>query len=309
MDHRKSRYVLCSNFITDSLLSEENRFKSIDQLIEKFQSLKDEFPYMNSNSEINNFIKGEKKINIHAVSCVIRALVKTIQIIDKAMDDIRTKDDKHNRRMILLMSFKLAAFFDFIYSAMISDKKEIFWRSKPSENLEMTFSHYRFEEATDLDKHMEETTARLENFDYMVAVASKGLSSGSLIKQVFNGIRFALKYRNDREATSKTAKFFMNVFKEKTLFRMLKVSEMDIVKSQAKKGYEKCELDKKIYIPVSECDVLNLENLDDTSTPKMIEEDLDLPCTFTKDSYDPNTTVKFRITYDCDWMAVDWKGK
>lgn len=173
-------------------------------------------------------------INIHAIYCVLLSLKKTLQHVDSALESVKEEDSKHNRRTILIMSFKLAAFFDFTYSAMVCDQNKIFWRAGTDENICNMFEHYTFEEPVDLDTHFEEINKRLEHFDFMVAVASKGLSSGSLFKQVFNGVRFALKFKNDKERTSRQAKFFMNVFKEKTLFRMLKVSEMDIVKSQAK---------------------------------------------------------------------------
>ena len=74
----------------------------------------------------------------------------------------------------------------------------------------------------------------------------------------------------------------MTVLKEKTILRMMKFWEIDIVKSQAKKGLNKIELDTKIYIPFSKADLITEKNLDDNSYPKMLLEDLNLNWKFDK---------------------------
>ena len=186
---------------------------------------------------------GTMLVNVSAVYVVVLSLLKMVEKIEVAISQMKEKDDKKNRRNMLLVAFKLAAFFDFLYSAIISDHEMIFWKREPDEVLTNMFKRYHYEVPHDIDKHLEDTALRLEGFDYMVAVASKGLSSGSLFKQVFNSIKFALRYR-DKQKSSLQARFFMTVFKEKTIMRMMKFSELDIVKAQAKKGLKKIELDK-----------------------------------------------------------------
>lgn len=56
-------------------------------------------------------------------------------------------------------------------------------------------------------------------------------------------------------------------------------------------------------------DEVTLETLYDRSYPTMLSEDLDLPCKFSKSGYDQEKNVKFRITCNYDWAAVNWKKK
>lgn len=143
----------------------------------------------------------------------------------------------------------------------------------------------------------------------LIAVMSKGLGSTSWVKNIFNAVRFMVKYKNDQERASVRSQFFMTCLKQETVLRMMKLSDYNIVKSQLKKGYEKVELDKKIFIPLCKEDLITEDNLDDISYPEMLDNDLDMKCKFSKKGYDPTTSVKVRIIYDCDWFAVDWKKK
>jgi acetyl esterase/lipase len=147
----------------------------------------------------------------------------------------------------------------------------------------------------------------IESFDMLIAVMSKGLGSNSWIKNLFNGIRFMIKFKYNKKRAAVRSQFFMTCLKQKTVFRMMRLSELNIIKSQLKKGFEKVELDKKIYIPINEADLITEDNLDDASYPDMFENNLEMQCEFTKKNYDPTTSVKVRIIYDWDWFAVDWK--
>lgn len=69
------------------------------------------------------------------------------------------------------------------------------------------------------------------------------------------------------------------------------------------------EIDYKIYIPIVEEDLVTEENLDDTTCPLMIKEDLQVPCNFSKKKYDPSRQIKIRILSNRDWFAVNWKKK
>ena len=57
------------------------------------------------------------------------------------------------------------------------------------------FENYEYITPKNIQKHLEETKTKMDNFDLTVAVASKGLGSDSLIKQIFNGVRFMIKYK------------------------------------------------------------------------------------------------------------------
>jgi hypothetical protein len=127
---------------------------------------------------------------------------------------------------------------------MISDSQDIFWSRQKSKYVRRMLRKYVYEVPVDVEGHHEQTIAKLEAFDYMVAVASKGLTSDSIFKQIFNMIRFALKYKNDKNGTSNQAKFFMTVFREDIILRMMRFCEHDFLKAQAKKGLKKIELDK-----------------------------------------------------------------
>jgi len=277
---------------------EENKFKTLDDIIAKFVELQEEFPYINHGGEITNFIRGVALVNTHAVNVVVESLLKLIERVDIALKSLNEKNKKANRRKILLTAFKLATFFDFLYSAMVSNPDEIFWSRERSQKIVDMMEHYTYEVPIDIDGHDLETTERLENFDYIVAVASKGLESPSFVKQVFNAVRFGFKYKNDKVKTADQAKFFMTVFKEDNIMRMMKFSDQSFVKAQAKKGLQKIELEKKIYIPMVEEDMITLDNLDDASYPRMLQEDMDLPCKFTKSKFDMNKNVKIRILYN-----------
>ena len=110
----------------------------------------------------------------------------------------------------------------------------VFWNNEPNANLAKMFDKYFYEEPEDIQSHIETVNKKMEDFDFKVAVASKGLGSDSVFKQIFNGVRFLIKYRKDQERASTRSKFFMTVLKEKTVLRMMKFAELDIVKSQLK---------------------------------------------------------------------------
>jgi hypothetical protein len=77
--------------------------------MEKFMNLNVEFPHINCNQEITNFINGINFINVSAVFIVVKALLKIIEKMEVALGELNVKDDKGNRKNMLLVSFKLAA--------------------------------------------------------------------------------------------------------------------------------------------------------------------------------------------------------
>mmetsp|Transcript_9942 Transcript_9942/g.11165 ORF Transcript_9942/g.11165 Transcript_9942/m.11165 type:complete len:166 (-) Transcript_9942:92-589(-) len=165
---------------------------------------------------------------------------------------------------------------------MICDTDQIFWKKRDDKSfqeneLEEMFQRYEYEVPEDIDLHFESITKHMENFDYLVAVISKGFEKKSLLKRVFRSIKYAIRFRNNKQGSQSQAKFFMTVFKEDIIMKMLRLSENNLLKSQSKKGLPKTMLDKKIYIPITKDDEITLGNLDDTSLPKMLAEDLDLP--------------------------------
>jgi acetyl esterase len=66
-------------------------------------------------------------------------------------------------------------------------------------------------------------------------------------------------------------------------------------------------INKLIYISKSTVDEVTLDNLDDKSIPKMVEQDLHLPFTVNKESFDPLNNVKIRVVAKNDWWRVDWE--
>ena len=114
---------------------EENKFKTLDDIIAKFVELQEEFPYINHGGEITNFIRGVALVNTHAVNVVVESLLKLIERVDIALKSLNEKNKKANRRKILLTAFKLATFFDFLYSAMVSNPDEIFWSRERSQKI------------------------------------------------------------------------------------------------------------------------------------------------------------------------------
>ena len=135
---------------------------------------------------------------------------------------------------------------------------------------------YEYESPEDMNKHLEEMKKLEDTFHMTVAIVSKGVSSTSLIKQMFNGVRFMLKYRKDQERASIRSKFFMFAMRKDVMLRMMNFTDLWLVKSQLKKNLEEIELDTKIYIPFSMTDLITEENLDDNLHPEMLTEDLDL---------------------------------
>ena len=184
--------------------------------------------------------------------------------------------------MILTYAMKLSSIFEFCYAAMIEPKGSVLFMKKSNKALRKMFRHYEYEQPDDFDLHLENTQKGLKDINYMLAVMSKGLAKKSLLKQTFRSIKFAIKYRKNDDDVSRQANFFMTVFKEQTIMRMLRIFDNDIVKSQTKKGLRKIDNDVKIYIPMNEKDVLTHENLDDENQPEMVAEMLDLPCSFKK---------------------------
>lgn len=65
-------------------------------------------------------------------------------------------------------------------------------------------------------------------------------------------------------------------------------------------------INKLIYISKSTADEVTLDNLDDTSVPKMVGNDFHLPFTVEKETYDPMNNVKVRVIAKSDWGRVDW---
>ena len=90
---------------------------------------------------------------------------------------------------------------------------------------------------------------------------------------------------------------------------MLKLSENNLLKSQMKKALPKTMLDKKIYVPFSQDDIITVDNLDGDSIPLMIREDLDLQWRFSKTGWPDTEFVKMRITHDFDFWTIDWSKK
>jgi len=159
---------------------------------------------------------------------------------------------------------------------MVEPSDGIFFQKKPTKDLKRMLRYYDYESPIDLDLHLENTKNGLKSIDYAIAVMSKGLDKDSLLKQVFRSIKFALKYRTSKVSVTEQSNFFMTVFKEKTIMRILRLFDNDIVKSQLKKGLKKIENDVKIYIPMVPEDIITLDNLDNTTEPKMIDYYLDV---------------------------------
>jgi len=104
--------------IIDDALFEESRYKTLKGLFKAVEEIQNEIPYVNKNGEIESLVSRDSSINIHAVSCVCLSLKKQCLLTIQALDELRELDNKHTRRNLLFVSFKLAAFFDFLYSAI-----------------------------------------------------------------------------------------------------------------------------------------------------------------------------------------------
>ncbi|CAI2359084.1 unnamed protein product [Moneuplotes crassus] len=299
---------ICENSI-DDIIYEESTYGLKKHLFEAIDEIKNDIPYFSVNSEVENYALREAEININAVYCVCLALVKQSWLTMMSMANLKDQDDKHTRRDLLYVSFKLAAFFDFLYSALLVPKDCVFWDTEPTPEVEKMLRCYEYRDPENIEEHLEATKKKLESFDLTIAVASKGFRSGSMFKQLFDGVRFLIKYKKDKDRAKTQSQFFMTVLQEKTILRMMRFTETDLVKTQIRRGLDPIAVDKKIYIPFSEGDLLTEDNLDDDTCPIMIQEDLEMKCKFSKKKYDPTKSVKVRIVSGVDWMGVNWKKK
>lgn len=90
----------------------------MEGLNEAIHQIHNTIPFVNKNGQIEDFVKRNTRINIHAVACVCFSLKKQCKLTMKALEEFKDVDDKHSRRNLLLVSFKLAIFNDFLYSAI-----------------------------------------------------------------------------------------------------------------------------------------------------------------------------------------------
>ena len=291
------------------IITEENNIKTLDDMIKEFKKISEEFDYFNENHQIEDFLKGKTIINIPAVFCVITALLQMLERAKGTLKYMNEEEDNTTKRKILMISVKLSAFFDFLFSSMVWDKDQIFWSQDRLPEIRKMFENYSYEAPEDIDFHFESTVKWLESFDYLVAVISKGFRKKSLFKRVFRSIKFAIQYKNDKQSFQSQAQFFMTVFKEDIIMQMLKLSDNNLLKSQMKKSLPKTMLDKKFYIPFSQSDIITLENLDDSSMPLMLQEDLDLQWKFSKTGWTETEYVKVRVTHDFDFDTINWSKK
>ena len=162
-------------------------------------------------------MKGETLINLSAVYCVITALLQMLERSKVVLSYMSEGEENSTKRKILMISVKLSAFFDFLFSSMVCDKDQIFWSEERDDDIRKMFNNYSYEAPEDIDYHFESTVKWIENFDYLVAVVSKGFRKKSLFKKVYRSIKFAIQYKNDKESFQSQAQFFMTVFKEDTI--------------------------------------------------------------------------------------------
>lgn len=148
----------------------------------------------------------------------------------EGLKDLQLEDDKHSRRKILFESFKVANLFEFLFSAMYVTPDAPFWNTTRTQEVLKMLEVYDYEEPDDLKDHLEKTKKKTDKFDLTVAVASRGLRSKCLIKQIYDGVRFMMKYKKDQIRATTQSRFFMTVVKKKVLLRMTKFSELNIVK-------------------------------------------------------------------------------
>mmetsp|Transcript_25693 Transcript_25693/g.29544 ORF Transcript_25693/g.29544 Transcript_25693/m.29544 type:complete len:119 (+) Transcript_25693:1093-1449(+) len=58
----------------------------------------------------------------------------------------------------------------------------------------------------------------------------------------------------------------------------------------------------KIFIPINKQDLITVDNLNDTSTPVMYTDDLDLPYKTNLKKYDKSKFTQVRILTDFNWL-------
>lgn len=71
----------------------------------------------------------------------------------------------------------------------------VFWQKKANAEIGKMLQKYKYVVPENIKEHLKETKGKMDSLDLKIAVASKGLGSDSLIKQVFNGVRFMIKYK------------------------------------------------------------------------------------------------------------------
>jgi hypothetical protein len=79
------------------------------------------------NEEFVKWLHGEEFICVPAVYCVIRALEKVVYMINLSKCLLETKDVSKNRKLFILMAYRLSRLFDLLYAAALDDKDSIFY--------------------------------------------------------------------------------------------------------------------------------------------------------------------------------------
>ena len=88
---------------------------------------------------------------------------------------------------------------------------------------------------------------------------------------------------------------------------MLELYQNSFFRKMTKRKTKKIDLDKVLYIPVNEKDVLTPENLFEEETPAMDTVDENFPFTTDKKKFEADKYVQVRLISNKDWGGVNWK--
>lgn len=215
---------------------EENRFKTVGEIYLKFGELKNQLKYIDLNQEIEQFLMGKELICVPAVYCVLRSFLKMIDKLDDTIKTMNEENTKRNLKDILFLSTKFAVYFDMLYGAMLEDPNEIFYEKEQSDEVKEFFKHYEYHVPEDIEEHCQAIKKVEEEYDYMIAVASKGMWNESFMSQVFNTATYAIYYYFKQEECQYQAKFFMFLLKEDALQRILKIPQLSLMKRKIQKS-------------------------------------------------------------------------
>lgn len=107
-------------------LIESTKFTDETELTDRLDKINEEFVYIEK-SQFLKWLHGEEFICVPAVYCVIRALEKVVYMINLSKCLLETEDVSKNRKLFILMAYRLSRLFDLLYAAALDDKDSIFY--------------------------------------------------------------------------------------------------------------------------------------------------------------------------------------
>ena len=256
----------------------------------------------------SDVVSGKKKLCISAIYIIYDVMQKLRVMISNLFGQKDSdKDTLVNKHELGANILKLAFCGKLLWRAFETDPDDIFFSTTKQEDIEILSKHVVAVEPHDF----EDMKIRLQNYKSQQAMVfwktTKIFRETMELKLFYKLPYYNISYALINKSTAFGA-LAVSRIQDESWINLGRFAYNPIAQKMMKSRLAtSVELDQFIFIPFSQEDILTQENIMDTTPPKMMQEDMDLPFFVDEKEFDPEKHLRMQVMSHQDWNRVNWE--